>query len=470
VRLFRLLPESWRPHRDEFRRTIGLALPIVAVQLGWMLMGLVDTLMVGRLSARDLAAVALGNLFFMGISSFGMGLLMALDPLVAQAVGARDRLATARAVQRGLILAALLTIPVTLALLPAAQALTALRQPVAVVPLAAAYVFACLPGVLPLYFFYALRQSMQAHGRVAPVLWAVLLANLANILFNWVLIYGKFGFPALGGVGAGWASSLSRVLLALGILAAGWPLLGPLLRPWRGDAFALRPLGRMLRLGTPVGLMTMLEFTAFGVTGILMGWFGEVPMAGHQIALNIASFTFMVPLGIASSGSVLVGHAVGRGDLDGARRESGAALTLGVGFMVASALVLLLIPRVLAGAFTTDAAVLVVAATLLPIAGVFQVFDGLQVVSAGLLRGMGDTRMPMLGNLLGFWGLGIPAGAYFAFRLGLGPAGLWWGFVVGLAAVGLLLLGRTATLLRRGVSRVRVDDDTAEHGVLADPA
>ncbi len=470
MRLFRLLPEPWRPHRDEFRRTIGLALPIVAVQLGWMLMGLVDTLMVGRLSARALAAVALGNLFFMGVTSFGMGVLMALDPLVAQAVGARDRLAAARGVQRGLVLSAALALPISLALLTAAPVLASLRQPAEVVPLAAGYVLACIPGLFPLLAFYALRQSLQAHGRVAPVLWSVLAANLANAVLNWALVYGKLGAPALGAVGAGWASSAARLLLALAVLGAGWPLLGPLVRPWRADAFALRPLGRMLRLGAPVGLMTMLEFTAFGVTGILMGWFGEVPMAGHQIALNIASFTFMVPLGIASAGSVLVGHAIGRGDLPGARRESGAALALGVGFMTASALVFLAIPRVLAGAFTTDAAVLAVAAMLLPIAGVFQVFDGTQVVSAGLLRGLGDTRVPMLGNLLGFWGLGIPAGAWFAFGLRLGPSGLWWGFVVGLGAVGLLLLARTAALLRRGVGRVRVDDDTAEHGVMAEPA
>ena len=470
MRLFRLLPESWRPHRDEFRRTIGLALPIVGVQLGWMLMGLVDTLMVGRLSARDLAAVALGNLFFMGIVSFGMGLLMALDPLVAQAVGARDRLAASRAVQRGLVVAAVLTIPTTLALLPAAPALRALGQPREVVPLAADYVFACLPGVFPLLVFYALRQTLQAHGRVAPVLWVVLAANLANAAFNWVLVYGKFGFPALGGAGAGWASSAARLLLAVGLLAAGWPVLGALVRPWRADAFAVRPLGRMVRLGAPVGLMTMLEFTAFGVTGLMMGWFGEVPMAGHQIALNLASFTFMVPLGIASSGSVLVGHAIGRGDLPGARRESGAALLLGVGFMTASALLFLVVPRILAGAFTTDAAVLAVAAALLPIAGVFQVFDGTQVVCAGLLRGLGDTRVPMLGNLVGFWVIGIPAGAFLALRLGYGPPGLWWGLVVGLAAVGLLLLARTASLLRRGVGRVRVDDDTGEHRALVEPA
>ena len=461
----RLLPPSWRPTSDEFRRTIRLALPIVGVQLGWMLMGLVDTLMVGRLSANALAAVALGNLYFMGLTSFGLGLLMALDPLVAQAVGAKDDVGVARAVQRGLVVAALVTIPVTLALIPAAPVFRLLGQPAEVIPLAAGYVHACLPGVLPMLWFIAFRQSLQALGRVRPVLMAVAAANLANVFLNWVFVYGKLGAPALGAVGTGVASTICRFLMCGAIVASGWSLLGPRLRPWLGESFAPRPLGRVFALGAPVGLMTMLEFTAFGATGLLMGLLGATPMAGHQIALTLASLTFMVPLGIAASGSVLVGHAIGRGDLSGARRESGATLLLGVGFMALSALVFLLIPRVLAGAFTTDPAVLAIAAMLLPIAGVFQVFDGTQVVSAGLLRGMGDTRYPMLGNVVGFWVLGIPAGVVLTFVLDWGPKGLWWGCVVGLAAVAVLLLGRTGALLRRGVTRVRVDDDTAEHRV-----
>ena len=459
----RLLPPPWRPTRDEFRRTIGLALPIVAVQLGWMFMGLVDTLMVGRLSAQALAGVALGNLYYMSLSAFGLGLLMALDPLVAQAMGARDEVGVARAVQRGLLIAALITIPSSAALLAAPFAFSALGQPAEVVPVAAGFVYASLPGLLPMLWFIALRQSLQALGRVRPILLAVIAANIANALLNWVFVYGKLGAPALGAVGSGVASTISRFLMCGAVLAAGWPLLGPRLRPWRPETLAFKPLLRVFRLGAPVGLMTMLEFMAFGATGILMGLLGATPMAGHQIALTLASVTFMVPLGVAASGSVLVGHAIGREDLPGARRESGATLLLGVGFMSLSALVFLLFPRLLAGAFTTDAAVLAVAAMLLPIAGVFQVFDGIQVVSAGLLRGMGDTRFPMLGNVIGFWVLGIPAGALFTFGLGWGPKGLWWGCVVGLASVAVLLLARTGLLLRRGVVRVRVDDDTAEH-------
>ena len=440
-----------------------MALPIVAVQLGWMLMGLVDTLMVGRLSAQALAGVALGNLYFMSLSAFGLGLLMALDPLVAQAAGARDEVGVARAVQRGLVIAALIAIPASAALLAAPFAFSILNQPAEVVPVAAGFVYASLPGLLPMLWFIALRQSLQALGRVRPVLLAVLAANVVNAFLNWVFVYGNLGAPALGAVGSGVASTISRILMCGAVLTAGWPLLGPRLRPWRPESLAFKPLMRVFRLGVPVGLMTMLEFMAFGATGILMGLLGAIPMAGHQIALTLASVTFMVPLGVAAAGSVLVGHAVGREDIAGARRESGATLLLGVGFMTLSALVFLVFPRLLAGAFTTDAAVLAVAAMLLPIAGVFQVFDGIQVVSAGLLRGMGDTRYPMLGNVVGFWVLGIPAGILFTFGLGWGPKGLWWGCVVGLASVAVLLLIRTGVLLRRGVVRVRVDEDTAEH-------
>jgi MATE family multidrug resistance protein len=378
-------------------------------------------------------------------------------------MGARDEVGVARAVQRGLVVAALISIPVSIAYIPAAAAFRLMDQPPEVVPIAAGYVHACLPGLLPMLWFIALRQSLQAMGRVRPVLLAVIAANIANVFLNWVFVYGRLGAPPLGAVGTGVASSLCRFLMCGAILAAGWAQLGPRLRPWRPEAFALKPLLRVFSLGAPVGLMTMLEFMAFGATGILMGLLGTTPMAGHQIALTLASVTFMVPLGIAASGSVLVGHAVGREDLAGARRESGATLLLGVGFMTLSALVFLLFPRVLAGAFTTDAAVLAVAAMLLPIAGVFQVFDGIQVVSAGLLRGMGDTRYPMLGNVIGFWVLGIPAGALLTFVFDWGPKGLWWGCVVGLASVAVLLLARTGVLLRRGVVRVRVDDDTAEH-------
>jgi len=445
------------PSRTEFRRVTGLALPVVVVQVGMMAMGVVDTVMVGHFSARDLAAVALGNLYFFSAIVFPMGLLMALDPLVSQAVGARDDTAVGRALQRGGFLALLLGVPSALFLWPGEPILLALNQPLEVAPVAAGYARAALPGVFAFLGFIVFRQTLQAMGRMEPIVITILLANLANLFFNWVFIYGHLGFPAMGAVGSGWASSLCRWLMLLGLLALAWPVLGAHLHPLRREVFQLRPFLRMVRLGAPIGIQMSLEYGAFGATGILMGWMGTTAMAGHQVALNLASLSFMVPLGVSQASSILVGQGVGREDLPGARRSAGAGLLLGVAFMAGTAVLFLSFPLLFARAYTGEAAVLALAAALIPLAGVFQVFDGLQVVSSGILRGVGDTRTPMVLNLLGFWCIGMPVGFWLGFRTSLGPEGLWWGLVLGLASVSLLLLVRVRTLMGRALARIVIE-------------
>jgi MATE family multidrug resistance protein len=450
---------QFRPRRAELRDVIGLAVPVVTVQVGMMTMGVVDTVMVGHYSARDLAAVALGHLFFFTVVVFPMGVLLSLDPVVSQAVGAGDRGAVGRALQRGGLLAFALGVPAALALLPGQAFLTLLRQPPEVVPVAAGYALASVPGVFPFLAFVVLRQTLQAMGRVAPIVVTILLANLGNLLFNWVLIYGNLGFPTLGAVGSGWASTLSRWLMLLGLTAFSWPLLAPYLRPWRRESLQLRPLARMLRLGAPIGIQFSLEFGAFGAIGILMGWLGTIAMAGHQVALNLASVTFMVPLGISQAAAVLVGRGVGREDPSGARRAAGAGILLGASFMTMTAMLFLLFPGVFSRAYSSDAQVLALAVTLIPIAGIFQVFDGLQVVASGVLRGVGDTRSPMVLNLLGFWCLGMPVSLWLGFRTPAGPVGLWWGLVVGLAAVAFLLLFRVRRRMGRDLRRIVIDEE-----------
>jgi MATE family multidrug resistance protein len=447
------------PTRRELRAVFALALPVAAVQVGMMAMGVVDTIMVGHYAARDLAAVALGNLYFFSSVVFPMGLLMALDPVVSQAVGAGDREAVGRGLQRGLALALTLGIPAALVLLPGAPLLRLLNQPPEVAPVAAGYAIAAIPGVFPFLAFIVFRQTLQALGRVAPIVLTILLSNLANLFFNWVLIYGHLGFPEMGAIGSGWASSLSRWLMFLGLLMLSWPLLGPYLRPVRREAFRLSPLLRMVRLGAPIGIQFSLEWGAFGATGILMGWLGTVAMAGHQVALNLASLTFMVPLGISQASAVMVGQGVGREDPVGARRSAGAGLFLGVCFMVFTAFAFLFFPGPLARIYSTDLEVLALAITLLPLAGVFQVFDGLQVVASGVLRGVGDTRSPMVLNLLGFWCIGMPVGLWLAFGANHGPVGLWWGLVFGLATVSVLLLLRVRSRLGRELPRVVIDEE-----------
>ena len=443
--------QAWRAELAATRR---LAVPVATVQVGLMLMGVVDTMMVGRLSASALAAVALGNLYFFNVTAFATGVLMALDPVVAQAVGARDHDAIAHGVQRAVLLALLLTIPTALVMLPSAAVLRALGQPPDVIDAASRYVLLSIPAVPALLAFVVLRQTLQAMARTRAIVVTIVVANLLNVALDWGLIFGHLGLPALGTDGSAIATTLARWAMALMLLAGAWPRLRPAFRPWLRDSARPAALWRLARIGAPIGAQQLLEFSAFGAIGLLMGRLGTVAMAGHQATINLASLTFMVPLGVGAAAAVRVGHAVGAGDAAGARRAARAALVWGIGFMLVSAVVLLLAPRALARLYTPDAAVVAVAATLIPLAGVFQVFDGLQVVSLGILRGAGDTRVPMIVNVVGFWLVGLPIGVWLGLQRGMGPAGLWLGLVAGLAAVGIVLGLRVRQRLAGDVRRL----------------
>jgi MATE family multidrug resistance protein len=431
----------------------------VTVQVGMMLMGVADTMMVGRVSPADLAAVALGNLYFMSLGIFAMGVLFGLDPVISQAVGADDGEGVARGIQRGMMMAIGLATVAIMLMLPAGSVLTAFRQPADVVPIAAGYARAASFGMFPFLFYVVLRQTLQALGRLAPIVWTVLLANVLNLFLNWVFVFGHLGVSPMGAVGTGWASSLSRVFMFASLAVLSWGVVGTYLRPIRRMAFKLPAMKRMLRLGAPIGVQMSLEYWAFGATSLLMGLMGTVALAGHQVAINIAALTFMLPLGIGQACAVLVGRAVGRGLPDEARRASTAGLLVGVGIMCVTAVMFLLVPGFFARLYTSDVAVVALAAGLIPLAGVFQVFDGIQVVAAGALRGVGDTRAPMVINLMGFWVIGLPVGIVLGFRTALGPQGLWWGFVAGLGAVSVLLLLRVRVRFARSLERLRIDED-----------
>jgi MATE family multidrug resistance protein len=453
------------PTREEAGQLARLATPIVAIQVGMMFLGVVDTVMVGRVSPVDLAAVAIGNLYFFLVAVFGLGLLMSLDPLVSQAWGAGDGEALARAVQRGVVFAGALSLLAAVALLPAGPVLTLFRQPPEVVPVAAGYARVAIVGIVPFYLFVVFRQTLQALGRVRAILWILVAGNVANVLLNWILVYGNAGAPRLGAVGSSWASSLTRILMAAGLAWAAWPVLRGYLRPWRTGVLAWRPLRRMLGLGAPIGAQVFLEFSAFGVAGLMAGWVGTVAVAGHQVAITLASFTFMVPMGIGQATAVLVGQRVGLGDGPAARRFAAGGLVAGVGVMAVTAGVFLAAPVPLARLFSSDVAVVVLAASLLPIAGVFQVVDGIQVISAAVLRGVGDTRVPMLVNFAGFYAVALPAGATLAFGVGLGARGIWWGLAGGLGVVAVLLAARVRHRMAGPLARVRIDDDEDERPV-----
>ena len=448
------------PRRDDLRRTLRLAAPVAFVQVGVMTMGVVDIMMVGHYSGVALAAVALGNLYFFGAIIFGWGVVMALDPVIAQAVGAGDDLGVSRGLQRGLILAVGLTILATAVVLPVETILRWLGQPPDVIPAAALFARISIPGIFPLFAFLVLRQTLQAQHRMRPVVLTIIVANLVNAGLDWALIFGHLGFSRGGVGGAAWATTFSRWFMGLTMLGAGWGVFRPHVRLFQFRGFQLAPLWRMLALGGPVGIHLQIEYSAFAVVGLLMGWLGTEQLAGHQVALNLAALSFTVPLGIGAAAAVLVGNAIGRNDPAGARRHAGAALAGGAAFMTLSALAFITIPTQLAALYTTQAGVLMMAARLIPVAGIFQVFDGLQVVAGGVLRGAGDTRVPMVIGLVAFWIVMMPLCYFLGFHTSLGAVGLWYGLVVGLGAVAILLLLRIHHRFGRDLQRLNLEEKT----------
>lgn len=441
---------------SELRETVVLALPMVLVQVGMMAMGFIDTVMVGHVSGAVLAAVGLGNIYFFNITVFGIGTLMALDPLVSQAIGARDDRSVALATQRGAILALGISVVMIGAMLPSAWVLRALGQPDRLIPETSAYLIISAGGVIPFFAFVVFRQTLQAIGRIAPLVWTIVLSNILNASLNWVFVYGHLGSPAMNARGSAIATLISRWVMTFALFYLARRELAPRFKPIVPGVADRTALWSMVKLGAPIGAQQMLEALAFGAVGLLMGRLGSNELAAHQAAINLAALTFMVPVGVGAAASVRVGRAVGAGDAAGARAATHAAYVCGVGFMCLTALGFLAFPRQLAAWMTSDLAVIPIAAALIPVAGIFQVFDGGQAVGAGVLRGFGDTRVPLISMLGGYWLLGLPISVWLGFHTRMREVGLWSGFVVSLGIVAIFLLLRIRVLLRRDVRRLQL--------------
>ena len=430
--------------RQELGAMVALAVPVVLSELGWMAMGIVDTIMVGRLGPAAIGAVALGNAVYYTPALFGIGVLLGLDTLVAQAYGRKDHDECHRWLAQGVYLACIVTPPLMLLVFLASFGFAPFGITPEVAAPAASYLRILNWGTLPLLLYAGTRRYLQGVGDVRVITLTYVAANLVNWLGNWVLIYGKLGFPALGVNGSAVSTLAARIFMALALLGFAWRYERkrghPLFRHWAGPSLAR--LRELARLGVPAAGQIVLEVGAWNLATLSAGWLTPVALATHQIALNYASLTYMVPLGISAAAAVSVGHAVGAGDGQRARRAGWLALGLGTSFMLLAAVVFLVEPVPLIALYTRDSQVMAVGPSLLGLAAAFQIFDGIQTVSTGALRGLGETRVPMLANLVGYWVLGLPLGLGLCFLLHWGIYGLWIGLLLALFIIASMLLAR----------------------------
>ena len=430
--------------KRELAALTRLAIPVVLSELGWMAQGVVDTIMVGRLGPAAIGAVALGNAIFYTPSLFGIGLLLGLDTLVAQAYGRKDYDDCHRWLAQGIYLAMIVTPPLMVLVFAASFGFSPFGINASVAVPAAAYTRVLIWSLLPLLIYAACRRYLQGVGQVSVITATYVLANLLNWAGNWLLITGHWGFPAMGVRGSALSTVVARISMALALLGFAWRYERsrghPLFAHWAAPKFA--QLRHLVRLGLPAAGQIIMEVGAWNTATLSAGWLTPIALATHQIALNYASITYMVPLGVSAAAAVSVGHAVCAGDLPRARRAGWLSLCLGTGFMILAGIVLLVIPRPLIELFTHDPEVLAVGPSLLGIAAAFQIFDGIQTVATGSLRGLGETRTPMVANFIGYWILGLPLGFVLCFVFRWGIYGTWIGLTLALVIISIILLRR----------------------------
>jgi MATE family multidrug resistance protein len=449
------------PPSDEggVRREIGhiapLAAPIALAQLGLVLMGLVDTAILGRVSVDDLAAASIGRSLAFATGSIGMGLASAIEPLASQAIGAGDRARAWAALRSSLTACALAWLPSAAIAVACTELLVPLGVDGALVPRVRAFLVGQLPGIFAFNAYLCAKSFLQAHGDTRPALVGSVVANVINVVVCSLLVRGDdalawvglpgVGLPRLGALGAGLATGFGAfVFLAVVLVAA---------RRHRASApWELVPIRQVFRLGVPLGSQLLAEIGVFALVALLAGRLGAVVVSAHQVAIGLASFTFMGALGVSGATAVRVGHAVGAGRSP--LRAGQIGIALGAAVMTVGALVFAALPGALMRLFTDDAEVIALGSGLLYIAAIFQLVDGVQVVAAGALRGAGDVRFPFLANVAAHWLIGMPVALLLGFGLGLGAPGLWWGLTAGLVSVAVMLTARFLYLARRPIARL----------------
>ncbi len=441
----------------ELYSLLKLATPIIIAQLANTAMGFVDTVMAGRVSPRDLAAVALGNSIWVPVFLLMTGILLATTPKVAQRFGAGAHGEIGPLVRQALWLALAVGGSAAALLWNAEIILTQMNVDPGLIEPAMGYLRGVACGFPAVALYHVLRCFSDGLGHTRPSMILGLGGLALNIPLNYIFIYGKLGVPAMGGVGCGWATGLVMICMFLGML--WWVKWAPFYQPSKVFSHFEWPqwpvLKRLLAVGLPIGIAVFAESSIFAVIALLIGGLGATVVAGHQIALNFSSMVFMIPYSLGMAATVRVGQALGRGEPREARFAAGVSMAAALGYACLSASLMLLLREQIAQIYTPDRAVILVATTLLVYSALFQFSDAIQVTAAGALRGYQDTRVTMILTLFAYWGIGLPVG----YILGLtdwfgepsGPSGLWQGLVVGLTCAGGMLAVRLAGSARKRI-------------------
>ncbi|MEB3211138.1 MAG: MATE family efflux transporter [Leptolyngbyaceae bacterium] len=448
-----MLPKYFR---DELKACLSLSIPLASAQLAQSMNGFVDTVMMGTLGSQYLAAGGLGATTFMFLLLINTGLLSAVSPIASEAHGRGDADRVAQSTVQGLWVALLISIPVTVLLGHSAPLLRVLGQEEEIVVLSASYLRAIALGYFPALVFVVLRNFVSALSRPQSVMIIMVAGVGLNAIANYALIYGAFGLPALGLVGVGWASTVSfwAMSLALGVYVFGRSPF-KMYRIWhRLTDLQRQLLQEILRVGLPIAILSGFETGLFSLTTFLAGHFGAPTLAAHQIALQTAAICFMVPFGVSQATTVRVGQFIGQRQPLAARRAGYAGVAIGAVFMALMAVFIMTLPRLIISFYVDvndpqNQEVITIAAGLLGVAAMFQIFDGVQVTTLGALRGIKDTRIPMGIGMVAYWGVGFTTGYITGFHLGMGGVGLWLGLAVGLGVAAIALIWRFHHLMLR---------------------
>ncbi len=424
-----------------YRQNLTLAVPVILSQVGQVIVQLVDNAMVGRLGAEPLAAVSFGGALFMIFFMFATGLTMGVTPLVGSSFAQRDHKRSSICLQNSLLLYAVLGVLLFISLRVVECFMDRMGQSEAVVMLARPYFRYLAWSIIPFMLFAAFKQFLEGVGNTKVAMVIVLTSNVVNIIFNYLLIYGHAGFPAMGAPGAGLSTLISRILMPILIVAYFYwrDSLRRYFTFFRKDVFNLRMMKMLLGIGLPISLQMSMEMSAFSLSSVMMGWISPVAQAGHQIALSISSFTFMTLVGIAAAATIRVSHAYGAGNLRELGLSATASYHIGLLYSSVAGILLILLRHEIPLLFTSDKEVVDMAATLLICTGIYQISDGLQTISLGILRGLQDVRISMVYAFVSYILLNLPVGYLCAFVLGMGAPGLWVGFIVGLSMAAVLL-------------------------------